>query len=52
MIISFSIIGGKRLVKSVSVLPLRIKSINPIQKYPLINESFACTLKILVCMFL
>ena len=38
--------GEKRLVKSVKVLPLRIKSINPIQKYPHITESYACILKI------
>ena len=35
----------KRLVKSVKVLPLSIKSINPIQKYPHITESYACILK-------
>ena len=32
----------KRLVK---LLPLRMKSINPIQKYPHITESYACRLK-------
>ena len=41
-------LGEKRLVKSVKLLPLRIKSINPIQKYPQITESYACILKIFV----
>ena len=40
--------GEKKLKKSVKLLPLRIKSINPIQKYPLIIESYACILKIFV----
>ena len=31
---------------------LSIKSINPIQKYPHIIESYACILKIFVIMFL
>ena len=30
------------------VLPASIKSINPIQKYPYITESYACILKIFV----
>ena len=34
-------------VKSVSFLPTSIKSINPMQKYPHINESFGCTRKML-----
>ena len=38
----------KRLVKFVKVFPVRIKSINPIQKYPDITESNACILKIFV----
>ena len=38
--------GEKRLVKSVKFLSLSIKSINPIQKYPHITESYACILKI------
>ena len=42
----------KRLVKSVKLLSLSIKSVNPIQKYPIIAESYACTLKIFVSMFL
>ena len=42
----------KRLVKSVGLLPLNIKSINPIQKYPHITESYACILKNIVCIFL
>ena len=33
------------LVKSVNFLPAIIKSINPMQNYPDISESFACTLK-------
>ena len=44
--------GGKRLLKSVKLLPLSIKSINPIQKYPHITESYACILKIFAIMFL
>ena len=44
--------GEKGLVKPVSLLPLSIKSINPIQKYPHIIELYACILKMLVCVFL
>ena len=44
--------GDKRFVYSVNDFPLNIKSINPIQKYPHITESYACTLKIFVLMFL
>ena len=43
--------GKKRFVYSVKVFPLNIKSINPIQKYPHITESYACTLKMFVLMF-
>ena len=43
--------GEKRFVYSVKVFPASIKSINPIQKYPHIIESYACILKIFV-MFL
>ena len=39
-------------VKSVSVLPASIKSMNPMQKYPHITELFACTRNILAIMFL
>ena len=48
MILSFflKLFGAKRLVKSVKVLPTSIKSINRIQKYPHIIESYACILKI------
>ena len=42
--------GEKRFVNSVKVVPTSIKSINPIQKYPPITESFACTLKMFVVM--
>ena len=38
----------KRLVKSAKVLPLSIKQTNPMQKYPHITESYACTPKIFV----
>ena len=38
--------GSKRLAKSVKVLPASMKSINPIQKYPHIIESYACILKV------
>ena len=44
--------GEKGFVYSVKVFPLSIKSINPIQKYPHIIESYACILKIFVLMFL
>ena len=44
--------GEKRLLKSVKLLPLSIKSTNPIQKCPHIIESFACILKIFAIMFL
>ena len=40
------------LLKSVSFLPSSIKSINPMQKYPQITESFACTQKMFAFMFL
>ena len=44
--------GEKRFVNSVKVFPLNIKSINPIQKYPHITESYACILKMFAVMFL
>ena len=44
--------GEKRLVKSVKLLPLNIKSIIPIQKYPHIIESYACILKLFAIMFI
>ena len=44
--------GEKRFVYSVKVFPLNIKSINPMQKYLHITESYACILKMLVLMFL
>ena len=37
--------GEKRLVKSVKLLPLNIKSTNPVQKYPHVTQSYACILK-------
>ena len=46
------LLGEKRFVNSVKVFPLKIKSINPIQKYPYITESYACILKMFVLMFL
>ena len=54
IILSFSLnlFGEKRFVYSVNVFPASIKSISPIQKYPHIIESYACTLKIFVVMFL
>ena len=53
MIIFFlKLFGENRLVKLVKLLPLNTKSINPIQKYPNITESYVCTLKIFVIMFL
>ena len=44
--------GKKRFVYSIKVFPLNIKSINPIQKYPHITESYAYILKMFVLMFL
>ena len=44
--------GEKRFVKSLKVLPASIKLINPMQKYLHIIESYDCTLKIFVFMFL
>ena len=43
--------GEKRFVSSVKVFPANIKSINPVQKYRHIIESYTCILKIFV-MFL
>ena len=45
------LLGENKSVKSVSFLPANIKSINPVQKYPQIIESYACILKIFVIMF-
>ena len=42
--------GEKRFVNSVKVFPASIKSINPIQKYPHIIESYACILKMFASM--
>ena len=42
--------GEKIFVNSVNVFPSSIKSINPIQKYQYIIESYACILKIFVVM--
>ena len=44
--------GENMFVKSVNFLPARIKSMNPMQKYPHITESFACTLNMLASMLL
>ena len=44
--------GEKRFVFSVKVFLEIIKSINPIQKYPHIIESYACILKIFLVMIL
>ena len=44
--------GEKRFVYPVKVFSLNIKSINPMQKYLHITESYACILKMLVLMFL
>ena len=46
----FKPFGEKRFVNSVKVFPACIKSINPIQKYPHIIESYACILKMVVVM--
>ena len=44
--------GQERLVNSAKVFPASIKSINPIQKYPQIIESYLSIPKIFVFMFL
>ena len=44
--------GENRLLKSFKLLSLSIKSINPIQKYPHMIESYVCILNIFVSMFL
>ena len=45
------LLGEKRFVYSVKFFPLNIKSVNSIQKYPHITESYACILKMFVLMF-
>ena len=45
------IIWWKKIIYSVKVFPASIKSIKPVQKYPHIIESYACTLKIFAIMF-
>ena len=44
--------GEKVFAHLIKVFPASIKSINPIQKYSHIIESYACILKISVLMFL
>ena len=46
------LLGEKGLVKFVKVFLTSIKSINPKQKYPHINESYAFILQIFVFIFL
>ena len=41
----------KALAKPVKLLPLSMRSINPIQKYQHITEPYACILKIFAIMF-
>ena len=48
IIIFLKLFGEKKFVYLVKVFPASIKSINPIQKYPQIIESYACILKIFV----
>ena len=48
MITFLKLFGEKRFANSVKGSPARVKSINPIQKYPNIIESYACILKIFV----
>ena len=45
-------LGENRFVESSKLLPFKIKSINPIQKYPCIIESYACILETFVIIFL
>ena len=44
----FLILGEKRSVKSVKLLPLNTKSTNPMQQYPHITGPYASILKIFV----
>ena len=46
----FKLFGEKRIANSVKIFPTSIKSINPIQKYLHIIESYTCILKIFVAM--
>ena len=43
--------GEKRFVYSVKVFSLNIKSVNPMQKYPYITETYACISKMFISMF-
>ena len=43
---------GKNLVKTSKVLPAKIKSLTPMQKYPHIIELFDCILNVFIFMFL
>ena len=53
IILSFflELFRAKRLIKSVKVFPGIMKSMNPIQKYSLIIESYACILKIFATIY-
>ena len=42
------VFGKKRLVKLLKLLSLSIKSLNPIEKYPQLVQSFVCILKVFV----
>ena len=46
----FKLFSEKRIANSVKIFPTSIKSINPIQKYLHIIESYTCILKIFVAM--
>ena len=52
MIIFLKSFHEKRLAKSIKLLSLSIKAINPIQNYPNVTASYACILKIFVIMLL
>ena len=49
---SIKLFAEKRFVKSAKVFPASIKSINSIQKYAHIFDSYACILKIFVYVFI
>ena len=53
IILSFflKLFRAQRLVKSVKVFSGSMKSINPIEKYPHVIESYACILKIFAIIY-
>ena len=48
LLLYLKLFDENELIRSVKLLTLSIKSINPIQKYPQITELYACILKTLM----